>query len=176
MRKFVLIGALAGVGGVVFAQGTRSPVAGSSQDALLAEVRALRAEIHQAASAGLRMQLLVARLQLQEQRVIMAGRQLLEVQNALASVRQEIAGETSRVEQLEKTLSRAASQGQPELQQTILEAKTQIQRQQRHEQQLQVQESDGLKAVNDAQAQWMDFSKRLDELERSAPADLARAR
>jgi uncharacterized protein involved in exopolysaccharide biosynthesis len=121
------------------------------------------------------MQLLVARLQLQEQRVLMAGRQLLEVQNALASVRQEIAGEKSRVEQLEKSLSRATPQGQAQLQQAIVEAKVQIERQQRQEQQLQAQESEGLKAVNEAQSQWMDFSKRLDELERSAPADLARS-
>ena len=164
----------AGVCGVLFAQGTPTPVNGSSQDALLAEVRALRAEVHQVASAGIRMQLLVTRLQLQEQRVLIAGRQLSEAQNALAAVRQEVAGEQVRVEQLEKSLLRATPQGQVQLQQAIVDAKAQISQQQRQEQLLQGRESESLKAVSDAQNQWMDFSRQLEALERSMPADAAR--
>jgi ribose/xylose/arabinose/galactoside ABC-type transport system permease subunit len=46
---------LAGIGGVLYAQGTRStqPSAGSSLDDLLAEVRGLRAEIALASSASI---------------------------------------------------------------------------------------------------------------------------
>jgi hypothetical protein len=118
MRKVILIGLLAGLGGVLFAQGTQV-----SEDPLLAEVRALRAEVHQIVSASIRTQLLVARLHLQEQQVLMAGRQLLEVPNALATVCQEMA-----------------------------------------------REIECLEAVNDAQRQWIDFSQRLDAVERSIPA------
>jgi multidrug resistance efflux pump len=60
------------------------------------------------------------------------------------------------------------------LRQAILEAKAQIERQQRQEQELQVQETQSVKAVNDAQIQWMDFSRRLDELERSVPIESTR--
>jgi hypothetical protein len=173
-HRLVVISLLACVGSVLLAQAASPTPAQDSHAALLAEVRALRAEVHQATSAGIRMQLLVARLQLQEQRVLMAGRQLLEVQNALATVRQEIAGEQARVEQLEKSLSRSTAHGQLPLRQAILEAKAQIERQQRQEQELQVQETQSVKAVNDAQIQWMDFSRRLDELERSVPIESTR--
>jgi hypothetical protein len=165
MRKVILIGLLASLGGVLFAQGTQV-----SEDPLLAEVRALRAEVHQIASASIRTQLLVARLQLQEQRVLMAGRQLLEVQNALATTRQEMAGEEARVEQLEKSSMRDTSQGQAQVQQAVLGAKAQIEQLRRQEQQLQAREMECLEAANNAQRQWIDFGARLDAVERSVPA------
>ena len=171
MRKVILIvGVLAGVGGVLFAQGTRTAVDGPAHDALLAEVRTLRAEINQVAVSSIRMQLLVARLQLQEQRVLMAGRQLVDVQNALAAVRLEIAGEQARVDQLEKSMSRVTSQGQVQIQQAILAADAQIEQQQRRQQELQVRETELLNAVNNEQVRRADFSDRLDALERSLPA------
>ena len=171
MRKVMLIVAvLAGIGGVLFAQGTRTPVDGSGQDALLAEVRALRAEINQVASAGIRTQLLVARLQLQEQRVYTVARQLVDARNALASVRVRITGEQARVRQLEDAASHATGQSRLSIQQAIVEAGTQIEQQQKQELQLQAQESDLVRDVNDAQARWTDFNACLDELDRSLPA------
>src|SRR5687768_3086933 len=52
-------------------------------DELLAEVRALRADVNNAARAGMRAQLLGMRLQLQEQRIGVVSRQLTEVQERL---------------------------------------------------------------------------------------------
>jgi len=78
MRKVMMIGVLVGVGGFLFAEGSQPRVEGSTADALLAEVRALRAEVTQVTSAGIRTQVLVARLQLQEQRVLNAARQLAD--------------------------------------------------------------------------------------------------
>ena len=48
----------------------------ASMDELVAEVRALRAEIQQMADSSIRAQLLVARLQVQEQRIAGIARQL----------------------------------------------------------------------------------------------------
>jgi TonB family protein len=48
---------------------------------LLVEVRALRAEVNRAAGASMRMQLLLARLTLQEQRITSLGRQTAEAQD-----------------------------------------------------------------------------------------------
>jgi hypothetical protein len=174
MRKAILIGVLAGIGGVVFAQGTRTPVDGSSQDALLAEVRALRAEIRQVASAGIQAQLLVARLQLQEQRVFTLARQHADAQNALAVVQARIAGERERVRQLEDSASHATGQGRLAFQQAVIDAGTQIEQQHTQELQLQARETELRKAVDDAQARWLDFNDRLDALERSIPADQSR--
>ena len=51
----------------------------ASQDAVVAEIRALRADLNQRLEASIRMQLLVARLSLQEQRINTVVRQLSEV-------------------------------------------------------------------------------------------------
>ena len=164
----LVIGVLASVGGVLLAQGNRLPVDPSPQDALLAEFRALRAEVRQVAAAGIRTQLLVARLQLQEQRVFTLARQLTDAQNALATARLEIAGEQARVRQLEDAKSRGPSgPGWLALQQAIRDAGSQIEHQQRQEQQLQAQETELRKAANDAQGRWSAFSGQLDALERS---------
>jgi len=120
-KVLATIVALVGIGSVLFAQGT-CPLDGSAQDALVAEVRALRAEINQVAGAGIRMQLLVARLQLQEQRVFTVARQLTDAQNALAASRARLAGEQVRVRQLEEAASRASGQSRMTFEQAILEA------------------------------------------------------
>jgi hypothetical protein len=171
-RKVMLIGGVfAGAGGLLFAQGTRTPVDGSAQDALLAEVRVLRAEVSQVASAIIRTQLLVARLQLQEQRGFTLARQLVDAQNARAAVQVEISGERARVRQLEDAASRATGQGRLAIQQAIHEAGPQIEQQQR-ELQLRAREAELLKAVDDAQVRWTDFNGQLDALERSLPASV----
>jgi hypothetical protein len=169
LRRVILISSLAGLGGVVFAQGTRTPLDGS-QDALLAEVRALRAEVHQVTSAGIRTQLLVARLQLQEQRVLAAGRQLAESQNALSALRAKISAENGRVRQLEDAASRAPGQGRDAFQQAVRDASTQIEQMRQQEFQLQAREKELQKTVADEQARWTDFNNRLDALERSLPS------
>ena len=169
MRRMILISSLVGLGGVVFAQGTRTPLDGS-QDALLAEVRALRAEVHQVTSAGIRTQLLVARLQLQEQRVLAAGRQLAETQNALAAVLTKISAENDRVRQLEDSASRALGQGRDTFQQAVREASTQIEQMRQQEFQLKTREKELQRTVAEEQARWTDFNNRLDALERSLPA------
>jgi hypothetical protein len=157
------MGLLAG-GSVLLAQAGRTP-AEDSHAALL-----------EVASAGIRAQLLAVRLQLQEQRVVIAGRQLLEVQNALTAVRQEIAGEQARSEQLKDSLSRRTPEGQAQVHKAILEAKAQIERQQQQEAELRARETDSLRAVNDAQAHWMTFSERLEALEQSLPPQVSHQR
>jgi hypothetical protein len=172
-KLMLIVCALAGIGGVLFGQGTRTPVDGSAPDALLAEVRALRAEINQVSSASIRTQLLVARFQLQEQRVLTVARQLVDAQNALSGVQLKIAGERARVRQLEDAASRATGQGRLALEQAILEAGTQIEQQQQQERQLQTRESELRKAVNDAQVRWTNFNERLDMLEGSLPSSVS---
>jgi hypothetical protein len=168
-KVLLIVCAFAGIGGALFAQEMRRPISDSAQDALLAEVRALRSEINQMASVGIRSQLLVARLQLQEQRVLTAGRHLVETQDALAALRLEIAGEQARVDQLEKSMSRSTAQGQAQIQQAILAAKAQIEQQKNRQQELQARETDLLHSLNNEQSRWTDFNDRLDALQRSLP-------
>ena len=73
-----------GVGLVVLAVAAASGVSGQaapppSQDAVVAEVRALRVDLNQRLDASIRAQLLVARLSLQEQRINSVVKQLEDV-------------------------------------------------------------------------------------------------
>jgi hypothetical protein len=168
MRKAVgLAGMLAIAGGVLFAQGTRVPGDGTGQEALLVEVRALRAELHEVTQASIRKQLLVARLQLQEQRVVAAARQLEDAQHALTSVRTEIARERIRFRQLEDAASRASGQHRLALQEAIRESGAQIEQRQEQALQLQTHEAELTREVGEAQARWAEFSGRLDDVERA---------
>ena len=155
------------LGGVLFAQGRRTSVDGSAPDGVLAEIRALRAEINRVANASIRTQLLVARLQLQEQRVVGAAAHLADTRSALAAVQARIAGERSRVRQLEDAASRATDQGRLSIQQVILDAGTHIDRQTGEALQLQERETQLLRAAQDAEAIWTHLSVQLDAVERS---------
>ena len=161
---------LAGVGRVLFAQASKPAGDGVTQETLVAEVRALRADVQQLASAGIRTQLLVARLELQEQRVYTAARQLTDAQNALTAVRTQINAERARIRQLEDAASRATPEALRSIQQSIAEAAGQIELQQRQEQQLQAREAELLRAVSDAQSLWTDFNARLDDVEKTLAA------
>ena len=170
MRKVMLVVCVLAVGAVLSAQGTRPHLDSSGADALLAEVRALRAEVNDATNASVRMQLLVARLQLQEGRVVAASRQLADARDALAVAQMRINAQRARARQLEDAASRATAQERPALQQAVLEAGAQIEQDERYEQQLQAQETELRRAMDDAQARWTNLNNRLDALEQSLPA------
>ena len=173
MHKVIGIACLLAVlGGSVFAQETTTPSSRDSQeDSLLAEVRALRAEIRRMNSLNIRAQLLVARLQLQDQRVYAAARELADAQGALVRVQTRLSGERTRVRQLEDAASRATGQNRVAIQQAVADAGSQIEHQRREEQQLQARESELLRAVNDSQSRWTEFNTLLDDLERSLLAE-----
>ena len=155
------------LGSVLFAQGKRTPVDGSPPDGVLAEVRALRAEINQVAHASIRTQVLVGRLQLQEQRVAGAAEQLADTRRTLAAVQAGIAREQARVRQLEDAASRAADQARPSIQQAIREAGTHIDQQYAEALPLQQREAQLLRALQDSQGTWTHLSDQIDALERS---------
>src|SRR5688500_9338519 len=64
------------------------PDAPATLDDILKELRALRAELNEATGAGLRAQILVARLALQEQRITGVARELTEIQEKLRASEQ----------------------------------------------------------------------------------------
>jgi hypothetical protein len=176
-RGIVLIALLAIVAVTVMsAQAPASPPQAGVPE-LLAEVRALRAEVNQAAGASMRMQLLVARLTLQEQRIAAAGRQLHDVQGELSAAM----GERSKTETALRELQRATPPAEPlppEVHQEIRVRQQQqlrfmqetLSQQLQREEQLRLREGELLVTVATEQARWTDFNARLDELERTLPA------
>lgn len=155
---------------VTSAQGTAGqPQSGIPE--LLAEVRALRAEINQVAGASMRMQLLLARLTLQEQRIASLGRQVAEVQEQLRTASRERSDTEARLRQVED-LRRSGKLRVDDEQAIAYEAKEvsgRLAAQTTREAQLRGQESELLAALAAEQSRWTDFNARLDELERALP-------
>jgi DNA repair exonuclease SbcCD ATPase subunit len=152
---------------LVFAAATAgqssTPPAGNMEP-LVNEIRALRADLNRVAGASIRSQLLVGRLQLQEQRTVTLSRQLDTVQQELAEVTQEKLASEDRLKEVEESTWTE----KPEERENLLSAlRQQIKQQQRREQQLRQRESSLSALVADEQTRWTDFSSRLDDLERT---------
>jgi hypothetical protein len=170
----VIAAVVIGVVAVVAGQSARPVPAApnAASDLLLAEVRALRAEISQAAGTSIRAQLLVARLQLQEQRVNAAARQLSDVQNRLAAAVQGQAAMRARLAVSEEGQARLPVQDRSD--DEIRALTLQIEQGQVREQELRAQESALSSAAAAEQARWAEFNDRLDALERALPAGAPR--
>lgn len=162
----ILFVVVLGVVGIVSGQAQAPP---NPMDQLLAEVRGLRAEVNQAASTSIRAQLLVARLQLQEQRINTVARQLTEVRNELARVEREQGEATAHLEHLGRIEAGPSqtSQQRAEVENVTPILKASLEQRQKQQQELQAQETTLSGLLADEQARWNDFNGRLDELERS---------
>ena len=129
---------------------------------LLNEVKALRADVNRASGSGIRAQLLVARLQLQEQRILTVVRQIDDVKKELAGVTQARASLEAVVKQGEDP---AVAGGQP-MEKAFAPLKQQLSQVYDREQQLRQSEAALNGMLADEQARWTEFSTRLDDLER----------
>ena len=154
------------------APGQTQPTAASSMDVLLAEVRGLRAEVHQAAGASIRTQLLVARLSLQEQRINGVAKQLTDVQTQRAAIEGPTAQFDQRFQKLEELLRSPSTppeqhrQFEQELESMKLVRTDMRQRLQR----LVNQESAFASQLATEQSRWVEFNDRLDQIEREIAA------
>lgn len=133
---------------------------------LIAEIRALRAEMKEALSTSTRMQLLLGRLQLQEQRAIAIAKQLTDLQQSVNTLQQAkipLDGELRRLESL--------SQGgaTPEIQRAaasqLAMTKARLEQLQREEGRLRAQEAELSNQLAFEQSRWTAFSSQLEALE-----------
>jgi len=144
---------------------TQPPPSPNPADALLTEVRALRTDLNQAARASIRTQLLVARLQLQEQRINTVARQLSDVQSQLMST--NVAPMETRMRQLERMLRGTLSdEERTSAEQEMTELKVGLEETQRRADALTAQEATLTNAFSTEQSRWLELSQRLDQIER----------
>ena len=133
--------------------------------ALLAEVKAIRAEVRAAAEISARSQLLVGRVQLQEMHL---GR--LDQQLAVASARRlEAARERAATSAQIRELERQQPADMPDDQRSAIDAdlrrlRAQLQEQRASEQLLHQHESDLMNTLSVEEQRLRDFSDRLDAL------------
>jgi len=159
-----------------FTSGQAQTPAPAVMDALLAEVRGLRAEVQQAAGASIRTQLLVARLSLQEQRINGVAKQLADAQTQRAAMEGPTAQFDQRFRKLEEALRDPSTrpedhrQFEQEFESMKLVRADMRQRLQR----LVSQESTFSAQLATEQSRWMEFNDRLDQIEREIAASRAR--
>jgi chromosome segregation ATPase len=152
-----------------------------SQDimpALLTEVRGLRAAMERSATSGARVQLVLGRLQLQEQRVTSALRRLDEIRSKLTTAQREATGLQDQFENLEAELKEAGAnprtpaQGEPRPSREHMEAmvagtRRELERKSSEVQRLAAEEAQVASEITNEQARWYEFNQRLEELERA---------
>jgi hypothetical protein len=140
-------------------------------DDLLAEVRALRAEINQVAAAGIRAQLLATRLSLQEQRIRILADRLTEAQRIVKSSGADHRARSAHLKRVEDSLrdGTASSTTSGAFDAMLGHLREDVDRSGREEQALKAQEHELLKTMSAEENLWIDFSSRLDKLERELP-------
>jgi small-conductance mechanosensitive channel len=142
----------------------------TSTDELLAEVRALRAELNHAARSGMRAQLLGMRLQLQEQRIGVVSRQLTEVQERLranAQAQTTLAAQLKMFPFADAEQQGEAAEGFAHILAPFKSHQTDLER---ADQRLKNEEADLLRLLAAEQARWTGFNAQIEDLERAAAA------
>ena len=135
--------------------------------ALLGEVHALRLAMEQSATVTPRVQLTLARLNIEEQRIAQLSAQLDQVRRELTAVTLESQKVADDVPEVERGLLAATDEKVRKSYQFEQQSlKKKLAAQARLEQQLRAREAEAAQAVNTEQARWMDLNGRLDELER----------
>ena len=165
MKQVALI--VVGVGvfaAILSGQGT-APQA-DAMHALVAEIRGLRTDLNRVAGSSIRSQLLVGRLQLQEQRILTLSRQIGEVQKDIASASQVRVVMETEIKNMEEAEGEEGEQARK----AAAHLRPQLTQHEQREQQLRSQESTLSVLIAEEQARWIDLSSRLDELERALSA------
>ncbi len=151
----------------LMAQNAAAPPPRNQMDELLAEVRAIRADLDRAAAASTRGQLLGMRLQMQEQRIAALSRQLSDVQERLrgnGQARVAMAPFIKMIEQEDKDLPPdkrdEARRGNPLRAQIAALDKVDVE--------LRAEEANLVNQLQAEQSRWLGFNAQIEELERAA--------
>ena len=136
---------------------------------LLVEVRGLRLAMERAATVGARIQLLVARVQMQEQRIAELSRRAVTVREELSRIDAGVAQQAMMIKQVERSVS--SGQHTPE-EQREMESMMEMHKQQiaitdKRRQQLMAEDASLAQQIAADQGRWSDVNGQLDELERS---------
>jgi hypothetical protein len=127
----------------------------------VAEVRALRAEMKQTADASLRAQLLVARLQVEEQRIAGLARQLSETEQQMRALE---GARNPMLEQMIKQFDQEPREaGEPDM---FAGIRAQLEKIQNGDPVLNERQASLSRQLADEQARWVAFNAQLEALEK----------
>jgi len=169
MRQTLMAPAVLGLMTLLSGQTPSTPARQASIDDLVTEVRALRADIQQMADSSLRAQLLVARLQVQEQRIAGLSRQLTETEEqvrALEGVRNPFV--TQMLKDLDKE---PAEPGEANL---FAGMKAQLEKIENGDPVLKERQATLSRLLSEEQTRWIALNAQLEELESMVAASKRR--
>ncbi len=144
----------------------QAPVADPIRE-LLTEVRALRLAMERSATVGARIQLLVAGVQMQEQRIAELTRRAATLRDDIAKVDTEIARTAGEAKRMEGMLERVPAEDREGFGRQIENMKAQSALPQKRRQDLLNEEALLSQQMAADQGRWSDVNNQLDELERS---------
>ena len=159
--------------GFISTLAAQTKTAPATLDDLLVELRGMRREMAQSSAGLVRAQLLVARIQVQEQRVNAVNRQIAEIQNDVAAVRDSMVPLTVELSQAEALAARVTAPDEERRQVELMLADTKarvlprIAEAEERIQGLTARYNELANQFATEQGRWMDFNGRLDALERS---------
>jgi len=148
-------------------QRTPPAVAAATLDDVLNELRALRTELKESSAASLRAQLLVARVQLQEQRINTVWRQLSEVDDKLQ------ANEKGRAapEQVLKLMGvEPGAVPSKEMGPIVEMFRNQMAASEQTDSELKLRQAELMQLMTQEQSRWTTFNAQLEALEKAARA------
>jgi chromosome segregation ATPase len=158
--------AATGLGTVPAAQQPRSP-ANDTMNALLQEVHGLRLAMEHSAAIAPRIQLTLARLNIEEQRIAQLAAQFDRARQELTNASSGVARHADALEEAEKRLQATTDErARWKLESDIRELKAQVKAFTASEQAARTRENDAAQALTTEQNRWNDLNTRLDELER----------
>jgi hypothetical protein len=162
----VAILVVAAAGGVT-AQQPPAPSKAATLDDVLAELRAFRSELRDSSTTSLRAQLLLARLQLQEQRVNTVWRQLSEVEDKLQVTQKEGAAP----EHILKLMGVEPGADPPAQMAPVIEMfKTQMAAAEKVNTDLKLRQAELMQMMTNEQSRWTTLNAEIEALEKALTA------
>jgi hypothetical protein len=135
--------------------------------ALLAEVHELRLAMERSATVAPRVQLTLARLNIEEQRTMLLSGQLEQVRQELVHASLETKGMAAELEDLDKSLQTTRDGSERKAWQAEeAQLKRKLAQQATVEERLRARESEAAQLLSTEQARWIELNAKLDELER----------
>ena len=133
---------------------------------LLQEVRALRTAIERMTVSGTRAQLLLGRLQMQEQRMTSLGQQLQETRTKLANLQRQRQQHVFQIERFNEIIEKASTPEQrAEVEMSLPMMKQEVKQLDQQMEALQAEDAGLTQALSADQARWVELNARLEELE-----------
>jgi chromosome segregation ATPase len=164
MKTCFVIGALLLGSATLLCAQTPAPARAATLDDVVAEVRALRADLLRMQEASVRAQLLVARLQVQEQRIAGLARDLAEADEQIRGL--EAARNPFAEVMLKQLSEQSAKPGEGEFAAAL---KQQLEKLQNGDPELAARRASLAQLLAEEQARWAAFNAQLEALERDLP-------